>query len=113
MLLGNRGGSGSRLPARQRKNKIRPGNIQYNRITTANYEPFIWRLGSYLAGPRLEGRLLRQPALEGLTRSARTDSPRKTDRSKSDQSTAGGGGAVQPAAAERWEAWSGAAASQA
>ncbi|KZV48618.1 hypothetical protein F511_26972 [Dorcoceras hygrometricum] len=37
------------------------------------------------AGPRPEGRLLRQPALEGLTRSARTDSPRKTDRSKSDQ----------------------------
>ncbi|KZV47912.1 hypothetical protein F511_28760 [Dorcoceras hygrometricum] len=52
------------------------------------------------SGPRPEGRLLRQPTLEGLTRSARTDSPRKTDRSKSDQSTAaaaargkhGGGG---------------------
>ncbi|KZV23833.1 hypothetical protein F511_30587 [Dorcoceras hygrometricum] len=46
--------------------------------------------------PRPEGRLLRQPALEGLTRSARTDSPRKTDRSKSDQlaaaAEAGGGG---------------------
>ncbi|KZV35999.1 hypothetical protein F511_14516 [Dorcoceras hygrometricum] len=27
------------------------------------------------SGPRPEGRLLRQPALEGLTRSARTDSP--------------------------------------
>ncbi|KZV35616.1 hypothetical protein F511_23299 [Dorcoceras hygrometricum] len=40
------------------------------------------------SGPRPEGRLLRQPTLEGLTRSARTDSPRKTDRSKSDQSTA-------------------------
>ncbi|KZV14735.1 putative histone-lysine N-methyltransferase ATXR3 [Dorcoceras hygrometricum] len=37
------------------------------------------------SGPRPEGRLLRQPALEGLTRSARTDFPRKTDRSKSDQ----------------------------
>ncbi|KZV37015.1 cysteinyl-tRNA synthetase [Dorcoceras hygrometricum] len=53
-------------------------------------------------GPRPEGRLLRQPALEGLTRSALTDSPRKTDRSKSDQSTTtaaargkhGGGGGL-------------------
>ncbi|KZV36853.1 hypothetical protein F511_16501 [Dorcoceras hygrometricum] len=44
------------------------------------------------SGPRPEGRLLRQAALEGLTRSMRTDSPQKTDRSKSDQSTAGGGG---------------------
>ncbi|KZV29047.1 hypothetical protein F511_15138 [Dorcoceras hygrometricum] len=51
------------------------------------------------SGPRPEGRLLRQPALEGLTRSARTDSPRKTDQSKSDQLAAaaaaveaGGGG---------------------
>ncbi|KZV30309.1 hypothetical protein F511_17191 [Dorcoceras hygrometricum] len=40
----------------------------------------------------MERRLLRQTALEGLKRSVRTDSPRKTDRSKSDQSTAGGGG---------------------
>ncbi|KZV17550.1 Nucleotide-binding, alpha-beta plait domain containing protein [Dorcoceras hygrometricum] len=34
------------------------------------------------SGPRPEGRLLRQPALEGLTRSARTDSPRQVDRNK-------------------------------
>ncbi|KZV41677.1 hypothetical protein F511_25500 [Dorcoceras hygrometricum] len=34
------------------------------------------------AGPRPEGRLLHQPALEGLTRSARTDSPRKVGRNK-------------------------------
>ncbi|KZV57525.1 peroxisome biogenesis protein 2 [Dorcoceras hygrometricum] len=33
-------------------------------------------------GPRPEGRLLRQPALEGLTRSARTDSPQKVGRNK-------------------------------
>ncbi|KZV20336.1 hypothetical protein F511_31940 [Dorcoceras hygrometricum] len=33
------------------------------------------------SGPRPEGRLLRQHALEGLTRSARTDSPRKVGRS--------------------------------
>ncbi|KZV19632.1 hypothetical protein F511_17963 [Dorcoceras hygrometricum] len=48
--------------------------------------------------PRPEVRLLRQPTLEGLTRAARTDSPRKTDRIKSDQLAAaavgadGGGG---------------------
>ncbi|KZV33728.1 PH-interacting protein [Dorcoceras hygrometricum] len=32
------------------------------------------------SGPRPEGRLLRQPALEGLTRSARTDSPLQVGR---------------------------------
>ncbi|KZV48333.1 hypothetical protein F511_29250 [Dorcoceras hygrometricum] len=32
------------------------------------------------SGPRPEARLLRQPALEGLTRSARTDSPRQVGR---------------------------------
>ncbi|KZV50751.1 hypothetical protein F511_13757 [Dorcoceras hygrometricum] len=32
------------------------------------------------SGPRPEMRLLRQPALEGLTRSARTDSPRRIGR---------------------------------
>ncbi|KZV29422.1 hypothetical protein F511_18690 [Dorcoceras hygrometricum] len=34
------------------------------------------------SGPRPKGRLLCQPALEGLTRSARTDSPRKVGRNK-------------------------------
>ncbi|KZV19990.1 hypothetical protein F511_25662 [Dorcoceras hygrometricum] len=62
--------------------------------------PF-WRLGAWLrpvsrgnrhftvgggrlrqSGPRPERRLLRQPALEGLTRSARTDSPRQVVRNK-------------------------------
>ncbi|KZV42894.1 hypothetical protein F511_14802 [Dorcoceras hygrometricum] len=33
-LLGNHGGSGSHLPARQRKNKIWPGDDQYNRLFT-------------------------------------------------------------------------------
>ncbi|KZV38342.1 hypothetical protein F511_22544 [Dorcoceras hygrometricum] len=66
-----------------------------------------WRLGAWLrpvsrgnrrftvgggrlrqSGPRPEGRLLRQPALEGLTRSARTYSPRKVGRSKSGEATA-------------------------
>ncbi|KZV30170.1 hypothetical protein F511_20800 [Dorcoceras hygrometricum] len=60
-----------------------------------------WRLGAWLrpvsrgnqhfmvgggrlrqSGPRPEGRLLRQPALEGLTRSARTETPRKVGRNK-------------------------------
>ncbi|KZV53076.1 hypothetical protein F511_07931 [Dorcoceras hygrometricum] len=60
-----------------------------------------WRLGAWLrpvsrgnrhftvgggrlrqSGPRPEGRLLRQLALEGLKRSARTDSPRKIGRNK-------------------------------
>ncbi|KZV27971.1 prolyl 4-hydroxylase subunit alpha-2 [Dorcoceras hygrometricum] len=35
------------------------------------------------SGPRSEGRLLHQPALEGLTRSARMYSPRKVGRSNS------------------------------
>ncbi|KZV58401.1 Transcription factor jumonji domain-containing protein isoform 1 [Dorcoceras hygrometricum] len=34
------------------------------------------------SGPRPEARLLRQPALEGLTRSVRTDSPRQGARNK-------------------------------
>ncbi|KZV20671.1 hypothetical protein F511_30515 [Dorcoceras hygrometricum] len=34
------------------------------------------------SGPRPETRLLRQPVLEGLTRSARTDSPRQVFRNK-------------------------------
>ncbi|KZV39358.1 hypothetical protein F511_12038 [Dorcoceras hygrometricum] len=48
------------------------------------------------SGPRPEGRLLRQPALEGLTRSAWTDSPRQVGRNKFRRSKAaaaqGGGG---------------------
>ncbi|KZV27917.1 hypothetical protein F511_34551 [Dorcoceras hygrometricum] len=42
------------------------------------------------SGPRPEGRLLRQPALEGLMRSARTETPRKVFRTNSDE---GGGDA--------------------
>ncbi|KZV18489.1 hypothetical protein F511_18941 [Dorcoceras hygrometricum] len=34
------------------------------------------------SGPRPDTRLLRQPALEGLTRSARTDSPRQVGLNK-------------------------------
>ncbi|KZV56615.1 hypothetical protein F511_13846 [Dorcoceras hygrometricum] len=54
------------------------------------------------SGPRQETRLLRQPALEGLTRSARTDSPRLIGRKQFSgedgrrrrRRTADGGGGV-------------------
>ncbi|KZV57438.1 hypothetical protein F511_31645 [Dorcoceras hygrometricum] len=44
------------------------------------------------SGPRLEARVLRQSALEELTKFPRTESPRKDDRNKSDH---GGGAAVE------------------
>ncbi|KZV44706.1 putative serine/threonine-protein kinase RLCKVII-like [Dorcoceras hygrometricum] len=54
------------------------------------------------SGPRPDPRLLRQAALEGLTRSARTDSPRRTgrkqifgkDRRRRRRRVGGGGGGV-------------------
>ncbi|KZV41558.1 triacylglycerol lipase [Dorcoceras hygrometricum] len=55
------------------------------------------------SGPRPIGRLLRQPALEGLTRSARTDSPRKFGQNKFRRGAAAaaqGGGGVR--LEERW-----------
>ncbi|KZV57721.1 hypothetical protein F511_24403 [Dorcoceras hygrometricum] len=51
------------------------------------------------SGPRPEERLLRQPALEGLTRSARMDSPRQVGRNKFRRSKA----ATAVAAFERVE----------
>ncbi|KZV28488.1 hypothetical protein F511_14110 [Dorcoceras hygrometricum] len=53
------------------------------------------------SGPRPDPRLLRQAALETLTRSARTDSPRRTGRKQFSgddrrrRRTAGGGGGAQ------------------
>ncbi|KZV58082.1 Tau class glutathione S-transferase [Dorcoceras hygrometricum] len=44
------------------------------------------------SGPRSEIRFLRQPALEGLTNSARTETPRRGDRNKSDHGAADDGG---------------------
>ncbi|KZV30065.1 hypothetical protein F511_06570 [Dorcoceras hygrometricum] len=55
------------------------------------------------SGPRPEVRILRQPALEGLKNSTRTESPRRGDRNKSDHEAAAraaaGGGAWLSAAA--------------
>ncbi|KZV52783.1 hypothetical protein F511_37121 [Dorcoceras hygrometricum] len=47
------------------------------------------------SGPRPETRLLRQPALEGLTRSARTDSPRRIGRKQFSGEEGGGGGGLR------------------
>ncbi|KZV32021.1 hypothetical protein F511_23134 [Dorcoceras hygrometricum] len=44
------------------------------------------------SGPRLDPRFLRQTALEVLTRSARSDSPRKTGRNNIPAKLGGGGG---------------------
>ncbi|KZV51412.1 hypothetical protein F511_20576 [Dorcoceras hygrometricum] len=44
------------------------------------------------SGPRPEPRLLRQPALEALTNSARTDSPRRVGRKQLSGERSGGGG---------------------
>ncbi|KZV55518.1 hypothetical protein F511_09629 [Dorcoceras hygrometricum] len=49
------------------------------------------------SGPRPETRILRQPALEGLTNLARTETPRKDDRNKSDHD----GGAARRCVEER------------
>ncbi|KZV24433.1 26S proteasome non-ATPase regulatory subunit 1A [Dorcoceras hygrometricum] len=55
------------------------------------------------SGPRPEPRILRQPALEGLKNSTRTESPSCGDRNKSDHEAAAraatGGGAWRSAAA--------------
>ncbi|KZV27005.1 receptor-like protein kinase [Dorcoceras hygrometricum] len=44
------------------------------------------------SGPQPEGRLLRQPVLEGLTRSVRTETPRKVGRNKFRRGAAAQGG---------------------
>ncbi|KZV57176.1 hypothetical protein F511_13411 [Dorcoceras hygrometricum] len=59
------------------------------------------------SGPRPDSRLLRQTALEVLTRSARSDSPRKTRPEQIPAKLAAAGGGARRAAAaalgeERW-----------
>ncbi|KZV20958.1 hypothetical protein F511_18061 [Dorcoceras hygrometricum] len=51
------------------------------------------------SGPRPDPRLLRQAALEALTRSARTDSPRRTGRKQFPATIGGGGGGAWEAVA--------------
>ncbi|KZV35537.1 hypothetical protein F511_27843 [Dorcoceras hygrometricum] len=46
-------------------------------------------------GPRPDARLLLQPTLEGLTRSARTDSPRQDGRNNFRRGRGGGGGGFE------------------
>ncbi|KZV50411.1 hypothetical protein F511_08062 [Dorcoceras hygrometricum] len=82
-VLGNHGGSGSRLPAGQRKNKnfretINTIQVQKQAMT------FIGCLDDYLAGNSCLAptSFSRKPALHGLMRSARTDSPRQDGRNK-------------------------------
>ncbi|KZV26591.1 zinc finger BED domain-containing protein DAYSLEEPER-like [Dorcoceras hygrometricum] len=53
------------------------------------------------SSPRPKARFLRQPALEGLTRSSWTETPRNGDRKKSDQRAAATGGGVWPASGGR------------
>ncbi|KZV42124.1 hypothetical protein F511_11118 [Dorcoceras hygrometricum] len=86
LLLGNGGGSGSRLPAAQWKRAWLQPESQGDWLFTVGGGRFVQ------SSPRPEARFLRQPALESLTRSARTETPRN-DRNKSDQrATAAGGG---------------------
>ncbi|KZV25054.1 hypothetical protein F511_14646 [Dorcoceras hygrometricum] len=82
-VLGNCGGSGSRLPARvflgvtflATRAWLRP-------VSRGNWNFTVGDGRLRQSGPRPEARLLRQPALEGPTRSARTDSPRQVGRNK-------------------------------
>ncbi|KZV46252.1 hypothetical protein F511_08695 [Dorcoceras hygrometricum] len=80
--VGDNGGSGYRFSGEQRKFKsFAPRSAAVDRQS----------------GPRSEARILRQPALEGLKNSTRTESPLHGDRSKSGgarrRRVADGGGA--------------------
>ncbi|KZV06826.1 phospho-2-dehydro-3-deoxyheptonate aldolase 2, chloroplastic [Dorcoceras hygrometricum] len=76
-----------RPPTRQRKNKKQmPGGDQYEKSDNYN-------CGSLRqSGPRPDPRLLCQAALEALTRSARTNTPRKTRPEQFPAKLVGGGG---------------------
>ncbi|KZV44813.1 hypothetical protein F511_09856 [Dorcoceras hygrometricum] len=86
--------------ARNYQSALGPTLYNQSRVLL-NWQLPCWRLGAWLrpvsrgnrhftvgggrlrqSGPRPEGILLRQPALEGLTRSARTETPRKVGRNK-------------------------------
>ncbi|KZV42595.1 hypothetical protein F511_28463 [Dorcoceras hygrometricum] len=63
------------------------------------------------SGPLPDARLLRQPALEGLKRSTRTDSPRQVgwNNFPAKQGGGGSGGGTRAAAAAAYERMEGAA----
>ncbi|KZV22222.1 Linoleoyl-CoA desaturase (ISS) [Dorcoceras hygrometricum] len=80
------GGSGSRLPTAQRKFRISAGIRAWLQPESQGDWLFTVGGGRFVqSSPRPEARFLHQPALEGLTRSARTETPRNGDRNKSDQ----------------------------
>ncbi|KZV26244.1 hypothetical protein F511_37240 [Dorcoceras hygrometricum] len=82
-------------PARQRMKKQK-GRETINTKNRIRNSSFIGHCDSLRqSGPRPDPRLLRQAALEALTRSARTDSPRRTGQkqiSDEDRRRVGGGG---------------------
>ncbi|KZV16963.1 hypothetical protein F511_31532 [Dorcoceras hygrometricum] len=84
--------------------KLKLDTIWHNncidQIRTLALIPLLGNHGGSGSRPRPDTRLLRQPALEGLTRSARTDSPRKIGRNNfrrtaAAAATSGGGGGVR------------------
>ncbi|KZV51395.1 hypothetical protein F511_17266 [Dorcoceras hygrometricum] len=124
-LMDSVGGSRSDPPARQRKNNEKPGDDQYEKSDNSiifihrvfKDELPCWHLclaptgitrirlfsvdcGSLRqSGPRPEPRLLCQAALEALTRSARTNTPRKTRPEQFPVKIVGGGGGARAAVA--------------
>ncbi|KZV36818.1 triacylglycerol lipase [Dorcoceras hygrometricum] len=113
LVLGNGGGSGSGLSAAQRNFKISAGKCAWLQPESQGDWLFMVGGGRFVqSSPRPEARFLRQPALESLKRSARTETPRNGDRNKSDQRAAAAGGGAW-AAADGVRLWRrGAAASQ-
>ncbi|KZV47734.1 serine carboxypeptidase-like 11 [Dorcoceras hygrometricum] len=93
--------SGNQKLPRETFNTFKYNSINIHRVFVESLP--CWRLGAWLrpvsrgnrhfkryaaverqSGPRPEIRFLRQPALEGLTNSARTETPQCSDRNKSD-----------------------------
>ncbi|KZV45994.1 hypothetical protein F511_10684 [Dorcoceras hygrometricum] len=77
------------------KMRIRPPELETS-ICDVKYHVSLIAVYYRQSGPRPDPRLLHQAALEALTRSAQTDSPRRTGQK---QFSGGGGGAWEAAAA--------------
>ncbi|KZV20829.1 hypothetical protein F511_42366 [Dorcoceras hygrometricum] len=65
---------------------------QSNLVPRMNIKPTCHMCNKKHAGPRPDAGFLRQPALEGLTRSARRDSPRRVGQKQFSGERSGGGG---------------------